>query len=199
MSTLAPTLPALLADNPRLDQWVGFAEPGCVRISTGRVEIGQGVWEGLHRDDVEARYPAELESWRRAPTEPAAPGSEQLHVVDRRVRPALAAILGRMAAPGEGAAARTSAAGYPPPASSLAWSLLVGHDGVFKIALLALLDLPLERFWSFSFGLTGITIVSIHDGLAVLRAHNLQDHLGPLQDLDPPVDEQPDRVARGAL
>ena len=37
------TLPPLLAANPRLDQWVGFPSPGCVRVSTGRVEIGQGV------------------------------------------------------------------------------------------------------------------------------------------------------------
>ncbi|MBO0738416.1 MAG: xanthine dehydrogenase family protein molybdopterin-binding subunit [Alphaproteobacteria bacterium] len=38
-----PALPPLLAGNPRLDQWVGFPSPGCVRVSTGRVEIGQGV------------------------------------------------------------------------------------------------------------------------------------------------------------
>ena len=36
-------LPPLLAANPRLDQWVGFPEPGVVRVATGRVEIGQGV------------------------------------------------------------------------------------------------------------------------------------------------------------
>ena len=39
----APVLPPLLAENSRLDQWVGFPEPGCVRVATGRVEIGQGV------------------------------------------------------------------------------------------------------------------------------------------------------------
>jgi nicotinate dehydrogenase subunit B len=38
-----PTLPALLAANPRLDQWVGFPASGRVAVSTGRVEIGQGV------------------------------------------------------------------------------------------------------------------------------------------------------------
>ncbi len=38
-----PTLPALLAANPRLDQWVGFPSAGHVTVSTGRVEIGQGV------------------------------------------------------------------------------------------------------------------------------------------------------------
>jgi CO/xanthine dehydrogenase Mo-binding subunit len=39
----APTLPAVLANNPRLDQWVRFPSPGRVTVSTGRVEIGQGV------------------------------------------------------------------------------------------------------------------------------------------------------------
>jgi nicotinate dehydrogenase subunit B len=39
----SPTLPPLLAANPRLDQWVRFPSPGHVTVSTGRVEIGQGV------------------------------------------------------------------------------------------------------------------------------------------------------------
>jgi nicotinate dehydrogenase subunit B len=43
MSDAAASLPPLLADNPRLDRWVGFPERGRVRVSTGRVEIGQGV------------------------------------------------------------------------------------------------------------------------------------------------------------
>ena len=42
-------LPPLLADNPRLDQWVGFPEPGRVTVSTGRVEIGQGVLTAMHQ------------------------------------------------------------------------------------------------------------------------------------------------------
>ena len=37
------TLPPLLARTPRLDQWVGFPSSGRVVVSTGRVEIGQGV------------------------------------------------------------------------------------------------------------------------------------------------------------
>ena len=36
-------LPPLLETNPRLDQWVRFDAPGKVTVSTGRVEIGQGV------------------------------------------------------------------------------------------------------------------------------------------------------------
>jgi CO/xanthine dehydrogenase Mo-binding subunit len=43
MSAASAELPALLAANPRLDQWVGFPAPGRVAVATGRVEIGQGV------------------------------------------------------------------------------------------------------------------------------------------------------------
>jgi nicotinate dehydrogenase subunit B len=42
-------LPPLLAANPRLDQWVGFEIPGRVRVSTGRVEIGQGVLTAMRQ------------------------------------------------------------------------------------------------------------------------------------------------------
>ena len=50
MSAAAPApLPPLLAANPRLDQWVGFGEPGRVRVATGRVEIGQGVLTAMRQ------------------------------------------------------------------------------------------------------------------------------------------------------
>ena len=77
---------------------------------------------------------------------------------------------------------QTNAGGYPAthgPATP--WTLLVGHDGIFKVAMLALLELPIERFWTFPWGLTGISVVELVDGRAVLRAHDLTDHLAPLQ------------------
>ena len=49
MNTASQTPPPLLADNPRLDQWVGFPAPGQVRVSTGRVEIGQGVLTAMQQ------------------------------------------------------------------------------------------------------------------------------------------------------
>src|SRR5205814_879902 len=45
----SPTLPPLLAANPRLDQWVRFPSPGRVTVSTGRVEIGQGVLTAMRQ------------------------------------------------------------------------------------------------------------------------------------------------------
>jgi nicotinate dehydrogenase subunit B len=44
-----PPLPALLETNPRLDQWVKFTAPGKVTVSTGRVEIGQGVLTAMRQ------------------------------------------------------------------------------------------------------------------------------------------------------
>ncbi len=41
------TLPLGLVENPRLDQWIGFDEPGFVRIATGKVELGQGILTAL--------------------------------------------------------------------------------------------------------------------------------------------------------
>src|ERR1041384_3121898 len=49
MSNAIRALPAPLQQNPRLDQWVGFPEPGEVRVSTGRVEIGQGVLTAMRQ------------------------------------------------------------------------------------------------------------------------------------------------------
>src|SRR5438105_14464978 len=48
-ASVAAPLPPLLADNPRLDRWVGFPAPGQVTVSTGRVEIGQGVLTAMRQ------------------------------------------------------------------------------------------------------------------------------------------------------
>jgi CO/xanthine dehydrogenase Mo-binding subunit len=43
----APPLPPSLAANPRLDRWLGFEPDGRVRLSTGKVELGQGILTAL--------------------------------------------------------------------------------------------------------------------------------------------------------
>ncbi len=40
-------LPKNLAENPRLDRWIGFEPGGRVRLGTGKVELGQGVLTAL--------------------------------------------------------------------------------------------------------------------------------------------------------
>src|SRR5262249_25160614 len=44
---ISNTLPLSLIDNPLLSQWVGFEQPGGVRVATGKVEIGQGILTAL--------------------------------------------------------------------------------------------------------------------------------------------------------
>jgi broad specificity phosphatase PhoE len=169
-----------------------------LRPEPGLFEIGQGEWEGIHGAEVERRWADRLAAWRKDPTSAWAPGGESLAVVDGRVRPAIRAILDALAAgrPSSGPL-RSAVPGYraPIPADQ-PWSILVGHDGVFKVVLLALLDLPPTSFWRFPFLLAGITIVEIRSGRAVLRAHNLADHLAPLVELGGEATAEAEAAAR---
>jgi probable phosphoglycerate mutase len=158
-----------------------------LRPDADLMETAQGAWEGMRREEVEAGWPEVLEAWRATPTEAQAPGGERLVDAQRRAAAVLERTLGTLAATGGRAPAgspprtRTATAGYPGPLSpETRWSILVGHDGIFKVLLLTLLDLPLERFWSFPFSLCAITVVEIRDGRPVLRLHNSTEHLAPL-------------------
>jgi broad specificity phosphatase PhoE len=152
------------------------------RPEPGLAEIGQGDWEGLVGREVERRWPEQLAAWRRDATSAWGPGGESLADVEARLRPALAAILERLGDGRDpGRLERSQVAGYAPPMPpDQPWTILVAHDGVFKVALLELLDLPRSAFWRFPFVLGGITVVEVRGGRAVLRAHNLADHLAPL-------------------
>jgi broad specificity phosphatase PhoE len=175
------------------------ASPVARRADPGFLEIHQGEWQGLHRDEIDERFGAGLAAWRRTPVEAWAPGGEALPEVQARVRPALAAILERLGdGRPPGTIDRPQVAGYGDAALEHPWSILVGHDGVFKVAMLTLFDLPLDRFWMWSMDLCGITVVEFRAGRPVLRAHNLTAHLAGLAD-DPALADVEDRSRSGAL
>ncbi len=170
-----------------------------VRADLGFFEIGQGEWEGRPSAEIAERWGSELAAWRRDPVANWAPGGESIVEVDKRVRPALATLLERLAlgrAPGT--LDRSQVLGYIGARPDQGWSVIVAHDGLFKLATLALLDLPLERFWAFPFALCGITIVEIGGGRARLLAHNLTDHLAPLESPEA-LEAAARRRASGAL
>lgn len=170
-----------------------------LRAEDGLAEIGQGEWEGLLGREVEERWGDVLSAWRRDATSAWAPGGESLPDVDARLRPALRSLLERLAeGRPRGAIDRPTVAGYaaPMPADQ-PWAVLVAHDGVFKVALLALLALPPEAFWRFPFVLGGITIVELRGGRAVLRAHSLADHLAPMA-RGPEAEAEADAEAKAA-
>jgi len=161
------------------------------RADAGFAEIAQGEWEGRLHSEISERWGDVLSGWRRRPREVWAPGGESLDEVQARVRPALARLLEPLAVGREpGSLDRPQVAGYANVAPrDHAWSVVVGHDGVFKVLLLTLFDLPLERFWMFTTALCGITVIELRGGRPVLILHNSTEHLAPL------LDEQAEAVA----
>ena len=145
------------------------------------VEVGQGEWEGQLATDIAVKWPDVLAAWRRRPAETHAPGGESLAEVQARVRPSLGRMLDRLAeGRTPGTLDRPQVLGNADPIEERPWSILVAHDGIFKILLLTLFGMGLDRFWTFPFALCGISVVEFRAGRATLRAHNLTEHLAPL-------------------
>jgi probable phosphoglycerate mutase len=172
-----------------------------MRADRGFIEIAQGDWEGLHQDEIAARYPDILSGWRRRPWEVWAPGGESPSQVQARVRPALEGVLERLGRDyPRGSLDRPQVGGYAGAGhqANQPWSLIVGHDGVFKVVMLTLFGIPLTHFWMFTMALTGITVVELRGGRPVLRAANLTEHLAPLLD-ERAQEAAEERAASGAM
>jgi broad specificity phosphatase PhoE len=198
-SPLARTTATATAIGDAIEANGSVGERVPVRADAGFAEIGQGAWEGLHRSEIEARWGDVLTTWRRRPLEAWAPGGEALPDVQRRLRPALAGLLDRLDGRRSSTVADASpVAGYARDVADRPWSIVVGHDGIFKVLLLTLFDLPLERFWMWSFELAGISVIDIRGGRPVVRAMNLVEHLAPALD-DTARAETDERRRSGAL
>lgn len=160
----------------------GMGAEVAVVADRGFIEIGQGEWEGRFTSEIEGRWGDVLAGWRRDPLTTWAPGGESLVEVDRRVRTSIVAVLADLQTRTAGTRSHGSQVlGYQAATSNAPWIVLVGHDGAFKVTLLAMLDLPLDRFWAFPFALCGISVIEVRAGRARLRAHNLTDHLGAFE------------------
>lgn len=170
-----------------------------IRPDAGLLEIGQGEWEGLPHAEIQSRWGQVLGNWRRQPLEAWAPGGESLPEVQARLRPSIESTLRRLAEQARPAAVdRPHVAGYGAAATDQPWSIVVGHDGIFKVLLLTLFELPLERFWMWSFDLCGIGVIEFRGGRPVVRAMNLTEHLAPLLD-EAAQDASEERRRSGAL
>jgi probable phosphoglycerate mutase len=185
---------------------VDAASPTCVGIERredGRfTEIGQGDWEGRLASEIAETEGERLAAWRRTPTQAWAPGGEPLADVRARVLAGLGDLITELATaadPSPGSILAPQVSGYRgrQPLDQ-PWTILVAHDGVFKVALLALFDLPLERFWMWTSDLCSISIVEFRAGRPVVRAMNLTEHLAGLID-EEAQEEAEARQRSGAL
>jgi phosphoserine phosphatase len=89
------------------------------------IEIAHGAWEGRLRDDLAANDPQRYRAWRSDPANVAFEGGERLAEVDSRWRAFAASLLGFKED-----------------------VLLLSHDAVIRIAILAAKNAPLDRFWN---------------------------------------------------
>jgi broad specificity phosphatase PhoE len=179
-TTETATLIARAVNGGRGDDAVAMPVP--VVAEPGILEIGQGEWEGLPGTEIVERWGGLLEEWRHDPLSAWAPGGESLLDVDARVRTALRRVLADLRTVAEPhVPGKSQVLGYADGPGTEPWSILVAHDGVFKVTLLALLGLPLDRFWTLPFALCGISVVEIRNGRPRLRLHNATDHLAELQ------------------
>ncbi|MCP9774754.1 histidine phosphatase family protein [Cyanobium sp. WAJ14-Wanaka] len=149
------------------------AHPGVpLTTAKGLVEIGHGLWEGRLEAEIAEGWPDLLADWKRAPETVQMPEGETIHDVWAR---SLATWHG-------------IAASLDPHETAL----VVAHDAVNKAILCSLLTLGPADIWAIKQGNGGVTVVDYPtgpDGVPVVAAMNLTNHLGGVLD----------RTAAGAL
>lgn len=135
----------------------------------GLLEIGHGLWEGKLEQDIQARWPQLLATWKTAPHQVAmpGPGGETIQQVSQRA----VATMERIA---QGLEEGETA-------------LVVAHDAVNKAVLCHLLGLSPARIWCVKQGNGGVSVIDYPEGgpgagPAIVYSLNLTGHLGGVLD-----------------
>lgn len=124
-------------------------------------EMAFGAWEGLTRDEMATRFPAEAVAWASTPHVLTPPQGEPLAAVDSRVRAALAALFERHRGD---------------------TVILVSHAIVMRLIVLAALGLGPERLWSVDASPAGITEIDYQEDWATVHRLNTLAHLDGLRE-----------------
>ena len=124
-------------------------------------EMAFGGWEGMTRDEVAARFPADFSAWASMPDLVTPPHGEALTAVDARVRAALATLI-------EQHRGRTV--------------ILVSHAIVLRLIVLAALGLDPDRLWSVDASPGGITEIEYQENWATVHRMNTLTHLDGLRE-----------------
>ena len=122
------------------------------------IEIGHGHWEGLLRDEISAQYPEQYRLWRQEPDIVTFEEGESLaDVAARWLR--FAEDLAHVTAP----------------------TLVISHDAVVRVALLALQGKPLSEFWQVSVENAAFAVIEANNGTLTLVEECRTDHLHALR------------------
>lgn len=122
-------------------------------------EISHGLWEGIHADEIEARYPKEFHLWHTHPEQVQMPEGECLEDVRKRVRQAFDEYAARY--DGETV-------------------LVAAHDAVNKAIICDLLGLSMAHFWQIKQDNACINVLECDKGTWRLVTLNSTNHLGYL-------------------
>ncbi len=122
-------------------------------------EIAHGEWEGIHADEIEAKYPDDFHRWHTHPDQVQMPGGENLEDVRKRARAAIDDITKKF----EGKTV-----------------LVAAHDAVNKALLCDLMGLPLGSFWQIKQDNACINVLEYNNGTWRLVLMNSTTHLGYL-------------------
>jgi probable phosphoglycerate mutase len=122
----------------------------------GLNDIDYGEWQGLARDEAEARWPDAVATWYRAPQLTQPPGGEALQDVLVRAAAMLRDLVTRH---------RDDTI------------VLVGHDNVNRVILMHALDLPLSRYWCLKQEPCAISELDFIQGSFAIRTINETYHL----------------------
>ncbi len=122
-------------------------------------EISHGLWEGIHADEIKAKYPKEFHLWHTHPEQVQMPEGENLEDVRKRSREAF----DEYAAKYDGETI-----------------LVAAHDAVNKAILCDLLGLDMSHFWQIKQDNACINVVEHDNGTWRLVTLNATTHLGYL-------------------
>ncbi|HAA94631.1 MAG: histidine phosphatase family protein [SAR202 cluster bacterium] len=122
-------------------------------------EYHKGAFEGLTLPQIQAQYPDEYPKYLEKDLDYAPQGGETVRDVSVRMQGILGEIKDRHLNEN---------------------TLVVGHGGSLRAAMVSLLGMPLEGNWSFVFGNCALTVVDTFADNAVLRLFNDKSHLDGL-------------------
>ena len=122
-------------------------------------EISHGLWEGIHADEIEARYPEEFRLWHTRPDRVQMPEGENLEDVRKRAREAF----DEYAKIYDGETV-----------------LVAAHDAVNKAIICDLLGLDMSHFWQIKQDNACINVLECDKGTWRLVTLNSTAHLGYL-------------------